>query len=202
MNAAATIREEDLIQRAQDGDLRAFNELVRQYQGLVYNVAYRILDDADAAADATQDAFLSAYRALDSFRGGSFKAWILRIVTNTCYDQLRRRKRQPSSSLEALLVGPGAHDAFVDHVEDPEAYAMRKDLGRIIQEGLRTLPPDQRITLILADIQGLHYKEIAEITGVELGTVKSRLSRGRARMRDYLRTHEELLPRQYRLRGE
>jgi len=199
---STTAEEQDLIERAQDGDLRAFNELVRRYQGLVYNVAYRILGDTDAAADATQDAFLSAYRALDSFRGGSFKAWVLRIVTNSCYDQLRRKKRQPSSSLEALLVGPGAHDAFVDQAENPEAYAMRKDLGRIIQEGLRTLPPEQRITLILSDIQGLHYKEIAEITGVELGTVKSRLSRGRARMREYLQAHEELLPRQYRLRGD
>jgi len=199
--ASTTAEEQDLIERAQDGDLRAFNELVRQYQGLVYNVAYRILGDEDAAADATQDAFLSAFRALDSFRGGSFKAWILRIVTNGCYDQLRRKQRQPSSSLEALLVGPGAHNAFVDHTENPEAYAMRMDLSRIIQEGLRTLPPEQRVTVILSDIQGLHYKEIAEITGVELGTVKSRLSRGRARLRDYLRAQEELLPRQYRLKG-
>lgn len=197
----STSEELERIERAQAGDLRAFNELVQQYQSLVYNVAYRILGDEDAAADATQDAFLSAFRALNSFRGGSFKAWILRIVTNACYDQLRRRQRQPSSSLEALLVGPGAHNAFVDHAENPEAYAMRMDLGRIIQEGLRTLPPEQRITVILSDIQGLHYKEIAEITGVELGTVKSRLSRGRARLRDYLRAHEELLPRQYRLKG-
>ena len=197
----STPEEIERIERAQAGDLRAFNELVRQYQDLVYNVAYRILGDEDAAADATQDAFFSAFRALDSFRGGSFKAWILRIVTNACYDQLRRRQRQPSSSLEALLVGPGAHNAFVNHTENPEAYAMRMDLGRVIQEGLRTLPPEQRITVILSDIQGLHYKEIAEITGVELGTVKSRLSRGRARLRDYLRTHEELLPRQYRLKG-
>lgn len=197
----STSEELERIARAQAGDLRAFNELVQQYQSLVYNVAYRILGDEDAAADATQDAFFSAFRALNSFRGGSFKAWILRIVTNACYDQLRRRQRQPSSSLEALLVGPGAHEAFVDHTENPEAYALRMDLSRIIQEGLRTLPPEQRVTVILSDIQGLHYKEIAEITGVELGTVKSRLSRGRARLRDYLRAQEELLPRQYRLKG-
>lgn len=199
---AAEFNEEPLIDRAQAGDLQAFNQLVHHYQSITYNVAYRILNDPDAAADATQDAFLSAYKALDSFRGGSFKAWILRIVTNACYDQLRRKKRRPTSSLDALLVGPGAHEAFVDHAENPESYALRQDLGQIIQKGLQTLPEDQRTTVVLADIQGLHYKEIAEITGVELGTVKSRLSRGRARLRDFLRQEEELLPNRYRLKGD
>ena len=199
---AAEFNEEALIQQAQAGDLQAFNRLVYHHQSLTYNVAYRILSDADAAADATQDAFLSAYRALDSFRGGSFKAWILRIVTNACYDELRRKKRQPTSSLDALLIHGGAHEVFVDHTENPESYALRQDLGQIIQAGLETLPEDQRTTVVLADIQGLHYKEIAEITGVELGTVKSRLSRGRARLRDFLRQQEELLPHRYRLRGD
>lgn len=200
--SAAEFHEEPLVQQAQAGDLQAFNRLVYHYQSLTYNVAYRILNDPDAAADATQDAFLSAYRALDSFRGGSFKAWILRIVTNACYDELRRKKRQPASSLDALLVGGGAHDAFVDRAENPEAYALRQDLGRVIQAGLQTLPEEQRITVTLADIHGLQYKEIAEITGVELGTVKSRLSRGRARLRDFLREQEELLPHRYRLRSD
>lgn len=200
--SATEFNEEALIEQAQAGDLQAFNQLVYHYQSITYNVAHRILNDPDAAADATQDAFLSAYRALDSFRGGSFKAWILRIVTNACYDQLRRKKRRPTSSLDALLVGPGAHEAFVDHAENPEAYAMRQDLGRVIQAGLQTLPEDQRTTLVLADIEGLHYKEIAEITGVELGTVKSRLSRGRAKLRDFLQQEEELLPSRYRLRGD
>lgn len=199
---AAEFNEEAVIQQAQAGALQAFNRLVYHYQSLTYNVAYRILNDSDAAADATQDAFLSAYKALESFRGGSFKAWILRIVTNACYDELRRRKRQPTSSLEALLVGGGAHQVFVDRTENPESYALRQDLGRVIQAGLQTLPEDQRTTVVLADIQGLQYKEIAEITGVELGTVKSRLSRGRGRLRDFLRQQEELLPHRYRLRGD
>jgi RNA polymerase sigma-70 factor (ECF subfamily) len=199
---APEIDVEALIQEAQAGNQQAFNRLVYQFQGITYNVAYRILSDSDAAADATQDAFVSAYKALDSFRGGSFKAWILRIVTNACYDELRRKKRQPTSSLDALLVGPGAHEAFVDRAEHPESYAVRQDLGRAIQAGLATLPDDQRTALVLADIEGLHYKEIAEITGVELGTVKSRLSRGRARLRDVLRDQEELLPKRYRLRDD
>ncbi len=194
--------EPTLVEQAQAGDLQAYNRLVYHYQSLAYNVAYRILNDPDAAADATQDAFLSAYKALDSFRGGSFKAWILRIVTNACYDQLRRKKRQPTSSLDALLVDAGGHDIFVDHAEDPEDYTLRQDLNQIIQAGLQTLPEDQRTTVILADIQGLHYNEIAEIMNVELGTVKSRLSRGRARLRDFLRQQEELLPQRYRLRSD
>lgn len=200
--SAVEFNEEALVKQAQAGDLQAFNQLVYHHQSITYNVAHRILNDPDAAADATQDAFLSAYKALDSFRGGSFKAWILRIVTNACYDQLRRKKRRPTSSLDALLVGPGAHEAFVDHTENPESHTLRQDLGRVIQAGLQTLPEDQRTTVVLADIEGLHYKEIAEITGVELGTVKSRLSRGRSRLRDFLRQEEELLPHRYRLRGE
>lgn len=199
---AADFNEEALIQQAQAGDLQAFNQLVYHYQSLTYNVAYRILSDADAAADATQDAFVSAYKALDSFRGGSFKAWVLRIVTNACYDELRRKKRQPTSSLDALLVGSGTHQVFVDHTENPESFVLRQDLGRVIQAGLQTLPEDQRTTVVLADVEGLHYKEIAEITGVELGTVKSRLSRGRARLRDFLREQEELLPHRYRLSSD
>ena len=97
-------REERLIAQAKRGDPQAFDGLVLLYQGMVYNVAYRILGDKDAASDATQDAFLSAYKAMGKFRGGSFKGWLLRIVTNTCYDQLRRKKRQPTTSLEAVYL--------------------------------------------------------------------------------------------------
>ena len=96
--------EQALIASARKGDVRAFNQLVMLYQSMVYNLAYRILSDPDAAADATQDAFLSAFKAMHKFRGGSFKAWLLRIVTNACYDQLRRKQRRPTSSLDDLPV--------------------------------------------------------------------------------------------------
>jgi RNA polymerase sigma-70 factor (ECF subfamily) len=193
--------ERRLIELARRGDAQAFNRLVLAYQGLAYNIAYRIVGDPDAAADATQDAFLSAYRALPDFRGGSFKAWLLRIVTNACYDQLRARQRRPSTSLEDLLTEPDQEPSFFrDENESPEEFAMRRELGRVIQLGILTLPVDQRTTLVLADIQGLSYEEIAEVTQVSLGTVKSRLSRARARLRDYLLAQEELLPDRYRLR--
>ncbi|MDP2954765.1 MAG: sigma-70 family RNA polymerase sigma factor, partial [Chloroflexota bacterium] len=158
-----------------------------------------ILGDEEAASDATQDAFLSAYKAIGKFRGGSFKGWLLRIVTNTCYDQLRRKKRQPTTPLEAVYLDsapPWAEN------EEPEEYALRQELGRIIQGGLATLPPEQRIALVLSDIQGLSYQEIAEVMGTNLGTVKSRLNRGRANLRDYLLAQGELLPPRYRLKIE
>jgi RNA polymerase sigma-70 factor (ECF subfamily) len=193
--------EQALIAAARRGDTQAFNKLIVTYQSIVYNVAYRILHDQDTAADATQEAFLSAFHALGNFRGGSFKAWLLRIVTNACYDHLRAMQRRPTSSLDDLQVDPDHSVMLVDQAESPEEYALRQDLGRAIQSGLDELPPDQRTTLILSDIQGFSYEEIAQATSVSLGTVKSRLSRGRARLRDYLQHKEELLPSRYRLSG-
>jgi RNA polymerase sigma-70 factor (ECF subfamily) len=153
------------------------------------------MGDGDSAADATQDAFISAYRAITKFRGGSFRAWLMRIVTNACYDELRKRKRRPTSSLEALYVADAAPDeSLVNGSERPEAYAQRQDLTRVLEAGLQTLPTEQRTALVLSDVQGYDYQEIAEITGVSLGTVKSRISRARAKMRDYLVAHGELSP--------
>jgi RNA polymerase sigma-70 factor (ECF subfamily) len=121
--------EQRLIAQAQRGDLHAFNQLVLAYQSTMYNVAYRILGDPDAAADATQDAFVSAYKAIARFRGGSFKAWLLRIVTNACYDQLRVKQRRPTDSLDDMLVEP-EHDATLrDDSESPEEFVLRQELG-------------------------------------------------------------------------
>ncbi len=189
-----------LIAAARDGDVTAFNRLVVQYQGLVYNLAYRLIADPDAAADATQEAFISAYRALRSFRGGSFKSWLLRIVTNACYDELRRRKRRPASSLDELEGLDETVDtpALTAPTEGPEARAIRRELHALIQDGLLTLPEDQRTVLVLCDVQGLSYEEVTEVMRCNLGTVKSRLSRARAKLREYLQAHGELLPAAYR----
>ncbi len=195
--------EKAFIDAARQGDIGSFNQLVLSYQSMVYNFAYRILGDRHAAADATQDAFISAFKAIGKFRGGSFKAWLLRIVTNACYDQLRRKQRQPSTSLDALLVlDPAPTQSLTDSRESPEEYTVRQDLSRAIQVGIGTLPPEQRITLVLADVQGFSYQEIAGVTGVSLGTVKSRLSRARGKMRDFLLEQRELLPSRYRLKNE
>ena len=194
--------EQALIDSARKGDARAFNQLVLLYQRMAYNVAYRILGDPDAASDATQDAFLKAFKAMRRFRGGSFKAWLLRIVTNACYDQLRRKQRRPASSLDDLPVEADHSRYMHDPAERPDEFVERQELSDTIQAGISTLPAEQRTVLVLSDVQGLSYKEIAEATGLSLGTVKSRLSRGRARVRDYLMEQRELLPSQYRLRDE
>jgi RNA polymerase sigma factor (sigma-70 family) len=194
--------EQALIESARKGDARAFNQLVLLYQRMAYNVAYRILSDPDAASDATQDAFLKAFKAMRRFRGGSFKAWLLRIVTNACYDQLRRKQRRPATSLDDLPVEADHSFYMHDPAERPDEFVERQELGDTIQAGILTLPVEQRTVLVLSDVQGLSYNEIAEVTGLSLGTVKSRLSRGRARLREYLVEQRELLPSQYRLRDE
>lgn len=188
------------IASARKGDARAFNQLVQLYQSMAYNLAYRILGDADAAADATQDAFVSAFKAMRKFRGGSFKAWILRIVTNACYDQLRSKKRRPTESLDDLEIDADYVGYLRDDGELPDEAYERRELNQALQAGILSLPMDQRAVLVLSDMQGLSYQEIAETMGLSLGTVKSRLSRGRTRLRDYLVEHQrELLPARYRL---
>jgi len=190
--------EPTLIAAAQKGDREAFNQLVVHYQGLAYNVAYRIVGDPDAAADATQDAFLSAYRAIARFRGGSFRSWVLRIVTNTCYDQLRAKKRRPTTSLDAD-PDQDWEEWTVDEGERPEEFSERQALSEMLQRALHILPDDQRTVIVLSDVQGFHYNEISETLGVSLGTVKSRLNRARRKLRDFMRENEELLPARYRL---
>jgi len=197
------MNELDTIQKAQNGDLAAFNRLVMAYQGTAYNVAYRVVGNGEAAADACQDAFIKAYKAIRQYQGGSFKSWLLRIVTNTCYDHIRYKSRRPATSLEDLTENPDDHSAMlVSDAEPPEAHVLRGELNDIIQVGVNQLPEDQRVILVLSDMQGFSYQEIAEIIDQPLGTVKSRLSRGRRRLRDFLLTQQELLPGQYRLNDE
>lgn len=191
--------EQTLIAAARQGDLDAFNQLVIHYQDLAHRVAYRILSDTDASADATQDAFLRAYQALGQYRGPSFKAWLMRIVTNCCYDQLRLRQRQSRTLIKAqLATDPVPGNSFAHQTESPETYTERQDLAQAIQAGIRALPPVQRTALVLCDVAGMSYREIARATSTSPGTVKSRISRARARLRDHLMAQPELLPARYR----
>lgn len=195
--------ERTCIASAQKGDVPAFNQLVRAYQGLVYHTAYRVLGEPESASDAAQDAFISAFKHLKEFRGGSFKAWLLRIVTNACYDQLRAKQRKPTASLDALLDDPDKLAPGIDlsTAESPQDHAERRELGALLTKAIQSLPIDQRIAVVLSDIDGFTYEEIAEATGTNIGTVKSRLSRARALMREVLLANEELLPSRYRLKG-
>lgn len=191
--------ERQLILATQKGDLDSFNKLVERHQRQVYNLALRMLGTAQAAEDATQESFLSAFRAIRGFRGGNFKAWLLRIAANACYDQLRKAQRRPTTSLEALMADPAAPElaALESPEESPEDRLQRLELGRVITRCLAHLPAEQRLIVILCDVQGLSYEEAAQAAGCSLGTVKSRLSRGRAQLRDLLRQHAELLPRKF-----
>jgi RNA polymerase sigma factor (sigma-70 family) len=197
------MNEESLIQQAQKGDVAAFNRLVVQYQELVFNVAYRIMGDPAVAEDVAQETFITAYQSLRSFRGGSFKSWLIRVATNRCYDELRRRKRRPQTSLDEIM-DENESFAFLRSPNDgPETHRQRVELALAIEKCLQALPDDQRIVTVLGDVEGYDYNEIATITKTSLGTVKSRLSRARAKLRDCLQAvGGELLPAAYRLEGK
>jgi RNA polymerase sigma-70 factor (ECF subfamily) len=194
-----------LIHNAQRGDLEAFNTLVLAYQDSVFNTAVRILGDDDQAADAAQEAFVSAFRNLTAFRGGSFRAWLLRTVTNACYDELRRRKRRPAVALEPE-TGDGEEVEtprwLADPALSPEQTLEADELEHAIQHCLDALPADFRAVVVLADIQGLDYSDVALSARVPLGTIKSRLARARLRLRECLRSFGELLPTVFRLSEE
>lgn len=186
-DARASAEETRLIAEARRGSLDAFNRLVRAYERQVYAVALRLVGQTDLAEDVTQDTFLLAYRSLPQFRGGLFRAWLLRIATNRCYDELRRRQRRPADSFEELGFEPQVEWSTLAAGEDPHEHAERLELARALEVALAQLPDEQRVVVVLSDVQGYTYEEIAAITGVSLGTIKSRLSRGRARLREVLR---------------
>jgi RNA polymerase sigma-70 factor, ECF subfamily len=197
--------EESLIQDAQRGDLESFNRLVLAYQDQAYNVAYRIMGDPHLAADATQNAFISAYKGIKSFRGGSFRSWILRIVTNSCYDEFRRLKRHASVPLEPIDRDGEEIESvswLKDPSESPEEFAMRSELRKALTRCIQKLPPEYRGTLVLVDVQGLDYAEAAEVLSRPIGTIKSRLARARMQIRDCLKPYQELLPDTLRLSDE
>ena len=191
-----------LIQAAKGGDLDSFNRLVLAYQDMVYSHAFRMVGEKETADDATQTTFISAYNHLSSFRGGSFKAWLLRIVTNACYDELRRRKRRPTVPLEpADETGEEVESTrwMVDPADQPEDLVARKELQLAIQHCLDHLPEEFRSAVIMVDVQGLDYLEASQATGKPIGTIKSRLARARLRLRDCLNGFAELLPSGFRL---
>jgi RNA polymerase sigma-70 factor (ECF subfamily) len=194
--------EQALISDAQDGSLDAFNTLILTYQDSVFNAALRIMGDEDIASDAAQDAFISAFKSIKAFRGGSFKGWLMRIVTNACYDELRRKKRRPTTPLEPETDDGEEMDSprwLADPNMTPDQVAEADELEHAIQHCLDNLPLDFKTVVIMADIQGMDYSEVASSVRVPLGTVKSRLARARLRLQECLQGFAELLPASYRL---
>ncbi|HXQ34311.1 MAG TPA: sigma-70 family RNA polymerase sigma factor [Anaerolineales bacterium] len=180
-----SLSEENLVKRATRGDLEAFNQLVLMYQNVTYHHAYAILKDCALAEDATQDSFIQAFQSLAGFRGGSFRAWILKIVTNSAYDALRRLKRHP---IQSLLPD----DEYGGEIESPTRLAdptvsveniveqaeFFTDLSRLLAE----LPAVYHEVLTLIDVYEFDYAEAAQLLNVPIGTVKSRLARARLQM--------------------
>ena len=191
------LEEQALIQSAQQGDLEAFNLLIDRYQSLLFRIALRMLGDEDNAADATQVAWISAFRKINGFRGDHLRTWLMRVVVNACYDEIRRWHRRPERPL--LPVGTECEEGaaaiwLVDPSPDVEERVDRDEFEKIIHESLQSITPVYRTMLVLVDIEGLTYEEAARAARVSVGTVRSRLARARLALRHRLEETADLLP--------
>jgi len=192
-----TTEEQRLIQLTRDGDYTAFNQLVSEYQDVVFAVVLRTVGNRAAAEDITQDAFISAFRKISTYRGGLFKAWLLRIAKNASLDHLRKVTRRGDKSLDEDIVYFA--ETVQDESQDLMADALNSELARLLEHCLGGLTDDHRFALVMVDVEGFQYDEAADSLGVSIGTVKSRINRARARMRDCVQQQAELLPASMRL---
>lgn len=179
--------ESRLIQQAQQGSIPAFEELVRRYERSAFNLALRVLGNHADAADVAQEAFLKVYIRLGSYRGDSaFSTWLHRVVANACTDHVRRRR--PACSLDQPLSGPGEirPPQWAVAADTAEEAALRHELQAEVREAVDRLPPDQRLLVVLRDLQDLTYQEIVVVTGLKLSTVKTRLHRARVALKSTL----------------
>ncbi len=183
-----------LIKSALNGDMSAFEELIIQYEKKVYNVALRVLKNPDDAMDISQEVFIKIYKNLDKFDGkASFSTWLYRITTNTCIDELRKRKGKETYSIDNDIENEeGSYKReFVDNSPTPEEQTIIKESGNEIIKAMENLSDEHRTIIILRDIEGLSYNEIADITGVSIGTVKSRISRARLSLKNIIKNREQ-----------
>jgi RNA polymerase sigma-70 factor, ECF subfamily len=193
-----TTSDETLIQLVLDGDARAFEDLVERYQQKVFNIAFRMSGNQEDALDLSQESFLRAYRALHHFKGQSaFSTWLFRIVNNTCIDALRKRKRQPlvvMSTDASIETEEGEYQIEfpAPESESPEEQTLSKELREQVQLALSRLSEEHRLALVLRDIEGYSYEEIAEILDLNIGTVKSRINRARLAIREQIGSMEQL----------
>ena len=190
-----------LLARAAAGDLDAFNVIVERYQRAVYHASWGILRDQMHAEDVTQDTFIRAWNAIESFQGDNARPWLLRIATNRSLDLIRQRTRQATGSLDEQVAEQEPRWSTLSPPEVPEREAEKHELSDRLEKAIAVLPEDQRVAIVLADVMGYDYSEIAELTEAAIGTIKSRISRGRTRLRsillndDLAREHLSLLIR-------
>ena len=189
-----------LIENAQHGDMDAFNQLVLRYQDMMYRISLRILNDESAADDATQNAMIQAFRNIQSFRGGSFRSWLARVTVNASYDEMRRWRRQVSFSFDQVNADGEEIESLpwmVDHSVGPEESYSASELGDALQQCVKGLSADYRLVVVLVDVEGLSYEEVARVANIPVGTVKSRLARARMQLRKSLQSYRNLLPAAY-----
>ena len=197
-DTSSMVGELTYIEAARRGDVTAFNELVLEYQDRVYTLAFRIMQDSASADDIAQETFVTAFRKLDQFKGGNFRAWLMRIATNACYDELRRLKRRRTDSLDNDEQDEDSDPRLTSSSEGPEKLLQRAELQSAIEDCFAQLSEEHRVVVTMSDIEEYSYEEIAQFANISSGTVKSRISRARVKLRDCLRTKGELLPSIYR----
>ena len=184
------INEQKLIERASAGDASAFNKLMAAHEKRMYAVALRMFANREDAQDCLQEAMLRVYRSIGGFKGqSSFSTWVYRITMNTCLDELRRKKNKQNTSLDSLLE-QGWSPA--DESAAPEKHAVRSELRRELKRAIGELPEEMRSAVVLRDVQGFSYEEIAQVLDVNVGTIKSRISRAREKLRGKLQEKAEL----------
>ena len=187
------MEESTLIRRASQGDAASFNALMATHERRMYAVALRMCGNHEDAQDCLQEAMLRVYRAISGFKSqSSFSTWVYRITMNACLDELRKRKNRPNTSLDGLLDGGFSP---TDAGESPDGYAQRRELRRALLECIRELPEDMRAAVVLRDVEGYAYEEIAGMLDANVGTIKSRISRGRERLREKIGARAELFDR-------
>ncbi len=184
-------QEKKLIQRLKKRDEQAFRWFVRQYQDKVFNLVYRMLGDAQEAEDLSQEVFITVFKSIDSFRGDAkFSTWLFRIAVNQCKNRMKylgRRARGRTSALEDVPEGALSDSSLQAHVPRPDNMALGKELESVLQKAIASLEEEHRVLIILRDIENLPYQDIVSITGLELGTVKSRLHRARVALKEKVR---------------
>ncbi len=185
--------EQQWVKKASQGDVAAFEQLMRIHESRMYAVSLRMCGNREDALDCTQEAMLRIFRAIGSFKGqSSFATWVYRITMNTCLDELRRRKVRTSSSLDALLDSGWAP---TDEDDTPERHSIASEQRRTLERAIASLPEDMRAAIVLRDVQGFSYDEIAAMLEANVGTIKSRISRGREKLREVLLKQPELFGR-------
>jgi RNA polymerase sigma-70 factor (ECF subfamily) len=194
--------ETTLIEGAQCGDMDFFNQLVLKYQDMMYRISLRILNDESSADDATQNAMIQAFRNIRSFRGGSFRSWLARVTVNASYDEMRRWRRQASMSFEQVNHEGDEIESLpwmMDLSAGPEERYDSTELRDALQQCVKALNADYRLVVVLVDVEGMSYEEVARVANIPVGTVKSRLARARGQLRKSLQSYRGLLPAAYQM---